>query len=266
MRIAIVILSMFYLSRVALAGSLQDAVESGRAKSSQYNQILERLPEDILTGASQSAEAQKSADMVNSEGFREQVRVQKDRLQREVFGIAEQVPISADVQKQIAHAVPRLAGDERVYLFISSSIPESTLRAYARDMDRLRDPNISMVMRGFIGGIQDASASMEFLMRIRKRDPGCSGLNCDTFGITIDFDPNLYRRFKPTSVPALVFVRGVKPIDPDVSEGSPENVPVPGVSSWKMIYGDASLGYLFDQVSTAAGSNSLAALARYLGH
>ena len=102
-------------------------------------------------------------------------------------------------------------------------------------------------------------------MRIRKRDLSCSGSNCATFGTPVDIDPNLYRRFKPTSVPALVYARGVNPIDPDVSEGSPENVPVPPPSSWTMIYGDMSLGYLFEQVATAANSSSLAMLARFLG-
>lgn len=264
MRIIIVILTMLSLSCPIFAGSIQDAVESGRANSSRYNADLQRLPESVATGSSQAAEARKGMDVVNSEIFQEKVRREKDRLQSEVFGIAPAPkPFYADAQRK-KNDVPRLASGERVYLFISSSMPETTLRAYAQDIDRLKDPNISMVMRGFIGGIKDASATMAFIMRIRKKDLSCSGPNCATFGTPIDIDPNLYRRFKPASVPALVYVRGVNPIDPDVSEGSPENVPAPSPSSWTMIYGDVSLGYLFDQVSTAANSQSLAMLARYL--
>lgn len=251
------------------AGSIQDAVEAARSGSSQYNSQVRQLPQGVLKGASQAEAARKSMEVVNSADFQRKVAQEQERIQRELFdGFTKPPAYYADAQKQKkdSNSPPRLAADERIYLFISSSMPESTLRAYVQDIDRLQDPNITMVMRGFVGSMRDAMASMEFLMRIRKKDQLCSGLACPTFGTPVDFDPNLYRRFRPAVVPALVYVRGVKPHDPDVSEGSPENVPTPPASAWSMIYGDASLGYLIEQIANTKGSPALAAIARFLGH
>jgi type-F conjugative transfer system pilin assembly protein TrbC len=257
---------LILLSGSAVACTIQDAVEGARANAGKYYTDAQRIPESVATGAAQAAAAKQVADTVNTKEFQDKIQKERDRLQREVFGVGT-VPkpgpyYYTDSRRTVAGQAPHLASDARIYLFISSSMPLSTLRNYARDIDRLQDPHISMVMRGFIGGIRDATASMEFLMQIRLKDLGCNGLGCATFGTPVDFDPNLYRRFRPDVVPALIYVRGVTPVDPDVSEGSPENVPPP--SSWTMIYGDASLAYLFGQVAGTVKSPSLAAMARYL--
>ncbi len=251
----------------AFAGTIQEAAESARANSSHYDTDAQRLPESVASGAAQVDAARKTLDAVNSKEFQDKVQRERARLQREMFGgtAVKPGPYYTDSRRSGNNEAPHLAYDERVYLFISSSMPLSTLRNYARDIDRLQDPNISMVMRGFIGGVQDATKTMEFIMKIRLKDLGCNGTGCATFGTPVDIDPNLYRRFQPTVVPALVYVRGVRPIDPDVSEGSPENVAVPSPSSWTVIYGDTSLGYLFEQVAEAVKSPALTAMARYLG-
>ena len=268
MRILYVTFFIFIIGATQVfAGSIQDAVEAARSGSSQYDSQVQQLPQGVLKGASQAETARKSMEVVNSAEFQQRVQKEQDRLQRELLdGFIKPPTYYADsqIQKKDSASPPRLAADERIYLFISSSIPESTLRAYVQDIDRLQDPNITMVMRGFVGGMRDAIASMEFLMQIRKKDQMCSGLNCPTFSTPVDFDPNLYRRFMPAVVPALVYVRGVKPHDPDVSEGSPENVPTPPSSAWSMIYGDASLGYLIEQIANTKNSPALAAIARYL--
>lgn len=268
MRIATTIVTIIMTAApLAFAGSIPDAVEAARGNSSQYDSHVLQIPQSVLTGAAQADSVNKTMGVVNSSEFQERVRVEQDRLRSEVFGGFKSAPYYVDAPAQKTdNAPPRLADDERVYLFISSSIPESTLRAYVADIDRLQDPNITMVMRGFIGSMRDALPSMEFIMRIRKKDPACAGMDCPTYGTPVDFDPNLYRRFKPAVVPALVYVRGVKPVDPDVSEGSTENVPVPDSSAWSMIYGDVSLGYLIEQIAQATPSPTLSALARYLGH
>lgn len=256
-----------FLTAYARAGTIQDALEAAKANSAPYYTDIQLIPESVTSGSSQADTARKVMDTVNSKEFQEKVQKERERLQRELFSVGpvEKPGTYTDARRIGTERVSHLASDERVYLFISSSMPLSTLRNYARDIDRLQDPNICMVMRGFIGSIQDASKTMEFWMRIRLKDLGCNGTGCSTYVTPIEIDPNLYRRFKPDSVPALVYVRGVKPVDPDVSEGSPENVPTPSPSAWTMIYGDASLAYLFERISEATKSTTLAAIAGYLG-
>ncbi|WP_205743313.1 TrbC family F-type conjugative pilus assembly protein [Geobacter sp. FeAm09] len=260
--------AFFALASPVLAGTAQEAIDNARANSAQYYTDVQRLPESVTSGLSQTSTAKQVIDTVNSKAFQDRVQKEHNRLQREMFGggsANRPGAYYADSQPTVAGQIPHLAADERIYLFISSSMPLSTLRNYARGIDRLRDPRVVMVVRGFVDGIQDGTKTMEFFMQIRLKDLGCSGANCATFSTQIDIDPNLYRRFRPASVPALVYVRGVHPVDPDVSEGSPENVPVPSPSSWTMIYGDAALSYLFGRTADTTKSPTLAAMSHYLG-
>jgi len=140
--------------------------------------------------------------------------------------------------------------DERIYVFISSSIPIPTLRAYAEDMGILNTPNVRMIMRGFVGdgGMKNATATKEFWGEILNKDHlTCRpGAICDSFPAIIDLDPNMFRRYKPEVVPAIVYVKGVRPLIPDVSEGHDESVGKLDERKVMMIYGDISLSYALE--------------------
>jgi hypothetical protein len=132
-------------------------------------------------------------------------------------------------------------------------------------MDKLGDKNVVMVLRGFVGGAGAFKPTMKFISRILYHDPDCSDLSgCPTFNATVEIDPNLYRRFMPERVPAIVYARGITPHDPDVSEAIPENVPALKSSSWVMLYGDASLGYLLSKIVDEKPSPGLVSLVEKL--
>ncbi len=136
----------------------------------------------------------------------------------------------------------RLLNSEKVFLFISSSLPEQTLRAYARDLDRLGDPNFVLVLRGFVDGMQQARPTLDFLEKLLVRESGCrmnKGKACDLFRVSIVIDPLVFQKFYIQEVPALAFVRNINLIDPKQSMGLEGNLS--GEVEAVVVYGDVAL-------------------------
>ena len=240
---------------------LRSVVGTAREHSNLYSDM--KIPVEVEQGTAQAGTAQKAANAINSPEFQARMQKEKERLQGEVFGDFASPAYYEDSANPKVKSAGKLAADERIYIFVSSSMPESTLRNYARDIERSGDPNIVMVMRGFVGGMRLFGPSKEFIGRMLLKDPGCES-NCSSYNASVVIDPNLYRRFRPEVVPAVVYARGVKPSDPDRSEGDPTNVKKPSDNSWLMLYGDASLGYMFKRINEQAHSPALGALAAAL--
>lgn len=253
-------LALLFCAATASADSVADAVNGARSKASSYDL---KLSSDVLSGTSQADTARKTANYVNSPEYQERVRKESDRIQREVFGISPKGNYYPGVEP--LDMAPHLKPDERVYIFVSSSMPEATIRAYTRAMDKLGDNNVIMVMRGFVGGADTFKPTLQFISRILSRDPNCVDVSgCPTFNAAVEIDPNLYRKYRPLYVPAVVYASGIKPHDPDMSEGLAANVSDPK-QDWLMLYGDASLDYLLSKAAEAVpDSGSLAGLAEKL--
>ena len=167
-------------------------------------------------------------------------------------------------QTKTGHEKASLKPDERIYVLISASVPLSTLRTYAQDMGIIGNPNVRMVLRGFVGegGMKNAAPTMAFIGEILNKDhASClSGGECDSFSAIVDIDPNIFRRFNPEVVPAIVYAKGVNPTIPDVSEGHTESVGELDDKNIMMVYGDISLGYALDIFSEKSGDDRLKAV------
>ena len=220
----------------------------------------------------QAAEvAGKSAEIIYSEAMQGQIRAEQERLKVEVFG--EQLrgtPVDPAKPTGNAEALGKkfLAEDERVYLFVSSSIPETTLRTYLAALDKTRDPLAVMVLRGFVGGAAKIKPTMDYMQRILAKDPACiasqkQDANCPTFLAEVQIDPLLFQRFNVQKVPTLVFARGVKNVAglPQVSEGDGENMQV---GAWWALEGDAALDHMLERINKEAKSPTLAVFVKEL--
>jgi type-F conjugative transfer system pilin assembly protein TrbC len=149
-----------------------------------------------------------------------------------------------------------LTADERVYVFISSSMPRTTLTAYARDIDRLRDSKVAMVMRGCVGGCAKIMPTVALLREILM--PSAD----EKYLVDVVIDPMLYRFYGIRSVPAIVYARNVSTELPDGSEGNAENMKTTPVAH--TIFGDVSLAYALETINRKAGSQGLARLVTQL--
>ena len=132
-------------------------------------------------------------------------------------------------------------GDEgKIYILVSSSVPVHALRNYARDLDVIREPGISMVMRGFIKGMKKAGPTLRFVNRILMKDPDCKGRQCEAFHASVDIDPRLFREYGVEMVPAVVYETR-------------------GGDSY-LLYGDSSLDGALEMINREARSTAVECL------
>ncbi len=192
----------------------------------------------------------------HSDEFQLRVLNETKRIKSEVFG--DKISgYYADKGKEASKG--KLAASERVYVFISSAMPLATIRNYAASVVRLGDPNVSLVMRGFVDGMTKIQPTIGFIASVLQRDPACRPQDgdCEMLPAGLVIDPLLFRRFRIDRVPAVVYARGLKAEDVALSEGDPKNT---AISDHYAAYGDASLEYVLDQIRRESGAASLAAL------
>nr|WP_282099844.1 type-F conjugative transfer system pilin assembly protein TrbC [Pseudoalteromonas luteoviolacea] len=123
---------------------------------------------------------------------------------------------------------------DKLILFISSSIPQPTLRRYARAMEKVGG---LLVLRGTVGDPHKLQPTVRFMEHILKKDDLCAPPDCDYLGTHVTIDPRLFTRNRIKQVPALIFVEDMDMtnyIDKKEGDGMPE-------STQFIVYGDASL-------------------------
>ena len=161
----------------------------------------------------------------------------------------------------------RLSPSERVYIFVSSSMPMTALRRYAQDLDKLADPNIVMVLRGFVGGMRYFRPTGDFIGQVLRKDEACDPgkEQCEAYQAGIRIDPMLFRKYGIKQVPAVVYVPQAQALDSgnDGAGGEADS------GNYYVVYGDASLEYVMGVIGRETGikaidrlSNALTSLLR----
>lgn len=229
-------------------------IEAPLKKAKELERTL-KIPENKHEKA-MLKEAKKLDAVYRSPEFQQKLADETERIKTEMFGEQVKEEYYADAKKPEKTATAKLQKDERVYLFISSSMPMTTIRNYVASVARLHDGHIMMVMRGFVQGMTKIGPTMLFTSQALKVNPSCEGRECETYPVRVIVDPLLFRRYGISRVPAVVFARGVNPATPESSEGDTGS----GVSAHTTIYGDASLEYMLDQIRMDTGSASLKGL------
>lgn len=185
--------------------------------------------------------AKATADVYHSQAFQEKLQCEQKRMGEEVF-----VDYIGEPDTSREQSIPgKLAVDEKVYLFISSSMPDETVHNYLETLERVDEENLILLMKGFVPGERDT-----YLIRIAKKDMHCTDLLqsenpevCERFEIPIKIQPSLFDKYEISQVPALVYQ-------------TREN-------AWK-ISGDMALDYLLEKINAEAQSLGLAGLVNTL--
>lgn len=199
-------------------------------------------------------EAEKTKAVADSPEFKAKVAAQMQRIGEQNIGdqFAKYYKDTVNVD-----TFGKLNEDERIYVFVSETIPMNVLRTYAADISRWNDPRVTMVVRGFIGGMDTLGPTAGFVAKVIKKDNSCDlagGSDCPLLGVNLVVDPMLFRRYGITQVPAFVYARGVQVSNPDMSEGKEENIKVDDFYS---LAGDVSLKYAFQRFGDASGETKL---------
>ncbi|MDD2736726.1 MAG: type-F conjugative transfer system pilin assembly protein TrbC [Desulfuromonadaceae bacterium] len=217
-----------------------------------------RMAETVTIPTNDSeVEMAKIAEKMNayyrSPEFQGRLKNETERIKGELFGDAS-VRFYPDSNTPAARG--KLGSDERIYLFISSAMPLQTVRNYAASVARLGDPNVTLVMRGFVDGMTKIQPSIRFIGSVLQRDPVCNPTEgeCEMLPAGLAVDPLLFRRYGIDRVPAVVYARGVTAEDAALSEGDTRNT---AIAESHTVFGDASLEYLIAQIQSETGSQNL---------
>lgn len=200
--------------------------------------------------------AEKMNAYYRSAEFQGKLKSETERLKGELFGNAS---VRFYPDSKTSAAIGKFGSDERIYVFISSAMPLQTVRNYAASVARLGDPNVTLVMRGFVDGMTKIQPTMRFIGSVLQRDQSCHPQEgeCEMLTASLAVDPLLFRRYGIDRVPAVVYARGVKAEDAALSEGDSKNT---SITENHTVYGDASLEYLLEMIQRETGSRTLADL------
>lgn len=203
--------------------------------------------------------AEKTGSVFQSPEFQGRLRAETERIRHELFGGAVE-HYYPDIDNAVL-SQGKLGLEERIYVFVSASMPLQTIRNYAASIAKYDDSRIMMVLRGFVGGVGKIQPTIDLVGRVMQRDLSCNpatGGECEIFSVQFGVDPLLFRRYGIDRVPAVVYARGIKAQDTSLSEGDSNNAAVSG--HWSA-FGDASLEYIIDQIQRESGSLGLLNLA-----
>lgn len=246
-----IVLTCLCLS-VHASGPESLSIDDMNVDTGEYERLLKGVPMSIDPEMLEKAKQAIPGD-INE-------RVEKERsklIERGFYGMDAAGGVPGNNQGQAGHAHHGTAifkEDERIYIFVSSSVPKDALRNYARDLDGLGQPRMSIVMRGFVGGMTKVRPTLEFLRGVVFKDESCNSDKCEAYRAPVLIDPLLFRRYGIEAVPAIVYARGVRIMDSTVSEGIKAGAET---GDYYILYGDAALEGALELINREVRSGSL---------
>jgi len=247
--IAVIVFQLLATYLASADNLTMENIQQGIERAEQMKSKI-KLPEKAKNCDAVKA-AEKATEIFHSDEFQTRVGTMRDLLRQGTF---ENSNLSNQGEPDREKSF--LSSNERLYLFISSSIPKSTIRRYITTLEKIADLNVTFVMRGFIGGLDKAKPTLDFIREVLYKVEECDfrETQCEMFATGVNIDPQLFRRYKIERVPAVAYATGVNVLQPEMSEGLRETVEI-GKSY--TVYGDASFDYLLEQINKEAKSRSL---------
>ncbi|MCG2841305.1 type-F conjugative transfer system pilin assembly protein TrbC [Sandaracinobacter sp. RS1-74] len=132
-------------------------------------------------------------------------------------------------------------------LFVSSSMPITTLRTYAAQLERVGG---ILAFRGMPGGLTKVGPMAKLSAEILRHDPGCEGPACAMRDVQLIVDPLIFRQHGVSRVPALALVPG----DPALPYCERED---DSPRAAHVIYGDAALSGLLEEYARLGGKEEV---------
>ena len=206
-----------------------EVVEKAVEKARKLSETM-HLPENAHNDKGQEA-AQQTAKEYNSPEFQQKLRCQIERIQ-------QSGPQQEQAMKTQDNSM--LTAQESVYLFLSSSVPETVVNRYLIDIGRTGEQRIVPVLFGLPQGLEGKRVNADYFSRVMQADPECRDTPetpCQRLKIPLKVNPELFTRYNINEVPALVYDNRH--------------------DSWS-IKGGTELAHLLEKLGKAANSSALA--------
>ncbi|AHE53674.1 type-F conjugative transfer system pilin assembly protein TrbC [Sphingomonas sanxanigenens] len=168
--------------------------------------------------------------------------------ERQAKALRQALGLEPAEEQALAKAAPAVAAKGWVpVLFVSSSMPIATLRAYAAQLEKVRGV---MAFRGVPGGLRKMGPMAKLTAQILRLDPGCEGPNCVMRDVQLIIDPIVFRQHGIAQVPAL----GLIPGDPtqaycERDDDSPRAAHV--------VFGDSALSGMVEEYAHLGGKEEV---------
>ncbi len=179
--------------------------------------------------------AKQTADIFYSSAFQERIHNEQRRLEKEVCKeyITSWQEKQSTADREKSNHTDNLTARGKIYLFLSSSVPDETVHAYLTAISKTSSQSIVPVMRGFINGLQDTKAGADYFNQILKVDQDCRDTRkpekvCPRFKFSIRINPLLFAEYRITRVPTLVYTNATETLT---------------------IQGDTGLDYLLERIN-----------------
>jgi type-F conjugative transfer system pilin assembly protein TrbC len=185
--------------------------------------------------------ANDAAQKFHSEQYQTTLNKEMERIKADVFNVGEKenkAIIYPDAIKTPEHS---LSKESYLYIFISSSMPTNTIRAYAQDVALLKEQNIIIVIRGMIGQPAKLKETAKYIQNIIKINPECER-KCKLYKVRFAIDPKLFEKYNITEVPVFVYDWNVKTMEPGMGRETGNKTG----SEYLKLKGDVSVEYALE--------------------
>lgn len=168
--------------------------------------------------------------------------------ERQARALRQALGLEPAEEQALAKASPAITSKGWVpVLFVSSSMPISTLRNYAVQLAKVHGV---MAFRGVPGGLRKMGPMAKLTAQILRLDPGCEGPNCVMRDVQLIVDPIVFRQHGVAQVPALAMIPG----DPTQAycERDDDSPRAPHV-----VFGDSALSGMLEEYARLGGKEEV---------
>jgi type-F conjugative transfer system pilin assembly protein TrbC len=200
-----------------------------------FEGLRKRLPTPDMEARARAAQAQGEVSLAAER-------------ERQAKALRQALGLEPAEEQALARAAPAVQAKGWVpVLFVSSSMPLSTLRNYAVQIEKVHGV---MAFRGVPGGLRKMGPMAKLTAQILRVDPGCEGPNCMMRDVQLIIDPIVFRQHGVAQVPALAMIPG----DPtqaycERDDDSPRALHI--------VFGDSALSGLLEEYARLGGKEEV---------
>ena len=233
------------------ASSDIDAHKLDEIRNQAANVDMDKIAAEAKAAAANMQLSVNENEEANKAARRAAALFNSPEFQNRLHQLQEKLPLkdASDSSKNVGKKekdLGALAGEEKIYLFLSSSMPEEDVHSLLHTVAHAGDQRIVPVMYGFIGGIDNHRHQGEYFGRVLREDSACTDTpqtQCERFKTNLKINSSLFKQYNVSKTPTVVYVNGVK--------------------SWS-IQGNATLGYLFEKINQDAQNPALQQIVKRL--
>lgn len=200
------------------AGDIEDIVKKSAENTKQYLDSIDNTSNEYST--EEMNQLIKNAFQNYKTNILPEVEKWKNKIDIDNESFKVTFSDNSTLSKQFTES---FSHDERIYIFMSSSVPKQVWKEYAYFIDQFKITNNAvMLLRGCIGDCHKIFPTVNFIADILQRK-GTTDIK-DKYLAQIWLDPLLFGKYQIQEVPCFIYGNGLELNDQTLSEGLQHNI------------------------------------------